>query len=235
MPKQAASVTKALADLASILASDAPHKTGSLRIHFPSTVVTEPGTRLTKAATATEPTSYSVSATALNNIALPNCDLSPVTSTTFTTSAADDDDTTAIPNISKYMIVALDLDAPFPSWPVLGPVLHGVQADLSLATSRIDPDDEFIQLDFGDESTRGSRSVVSYARPGPPPPSSPHRYVFLLWEQPKELTTAKMREVLGFVEGQEIGVLGRARWDQEAFEKKLGLKNVVAQNYFVCC
>jgi len=285
MPKQAASVTKILADLANLTCKSGGGASGStyadalkisddssasasapqapLRIHFPTAVVSEPGVRLTKEVSAPTPT-FAVSATALNNVTLPNCDLSPVSSVSSSASgplagpafkpeheeqATSIDDLSSSTakdlnnNVPKYLVVALDLDPPFPSFPFMAPILHGVQADLSLATEKLDPDDEYIQLE--PETVSNITPVVDYMGPAPPPPSSPHRYVFMLWEQPAGLTAAKIRSKLGFPElavdvgGEEaesdgVGFIKRLRWDQEDFERKLGLGEVVAGNYFVC-
>lgn len=70
--------------------------------------------------------------------------------------------------------------------------------------------------------------IVDYAGPGPPPPSAPHRYVFMLYEQPQGFDLAK------FVSpgGKKVGVRPRIRYDVTAFEKEAKLGPVVASNYF---
>ncbi|KAK0721853.1 phosphatidylethanolamine-binding protein [Lasiosphaeria miniovina] len=239
-----------------------------LRIHFPSAVVTHPGTELSKAASAPAP-AFSVAASAIDAmVSMPNCDLSPTTSaasasstsslpvpapvpvpaTPVATAAAAVSATApaALPS-PRFIVTSIDLDPPFPSFPFLGPVLHGLQADLTLATAALDPDDEFIPLEPAvpnDSSSDSSGSVVAWVHPAPPGLSGPHRYVSLLWEQPAGLTPDGIRDALGFAgaaaapedEAGEnaLGLMQRARFDMEGLEKKLGLGRVVAGNYFTC-
>jgi phosphatidylethanolamine-binding protein len=70
--------------------------------------------------------------------------------------------------------------------------------------------------------------IADYAGPGPPPPS-PHRYVFMLYEQPEGFDPAK------FVPpgGKKVGIRPRMRYDLKAFEKEAKLGSVVASNYFL--
>jgi phosphatidylethanolamine-binding protein (PEBP) family uncharacterized protein len=168
----------------------------TLRIHFPETTISEAAANVTIAASAPTPT-LSVLASALK-------------STT--------------PGV-KYLAVSIDLDAPFPSFPVLGPILHGAQADL--VPGAVDADG-FVALEGGSAEWQ----VAPYVGPGPPPLSAPHRYVFMVFEQPEGMDTAKVKSVLG-LQGPGTGVVSRMRWDQEAAEKSLGLGEVVAGNYFL--
>ncbi|KAF2258364.1 PEBP-like protein, partial [Lojkania enalia] len=124
---------------------------------------------------------------------------------------------------AKYIAIALDPDAPFPSMPLLGPVLHWIQTDLT--TDDDADDDGWIKL------TSSAKAVVYWGPPGPPPISAPHRYVFLVWEQPKDLTNEQARTSLGLPE--EVGLRSRVRWNQEDCEKILGLGQVLGGNYFV--
>ncbi|KAK3943393.1 phosphatidylethanolamine-binding protein [Diplogelasinospora grovesii] len=169
----------------------APNATPTLRVHFPEKTVTQPGVKLSKAESAKPPT------------------LS-ISSSLVTPDATGE---------KKYVVVALDLDPPFPSFPVMGPILHGLHADLTPGTT----------VEEGEANTE---PIAVYVGPGPPPPSAPHRYVFLVFEQPPNMNTESMRERLGL--GEKPGVRARVRWDQEAAEKKLGLGRVVAGNYFIC-
>ncbi|TGJ83940.1 hypothetical protein E0Z10_g4838 [Xylaria hypoxylon] len=123
---------------------------------------------------------------------------------------------------TKYIAVSLDLDAPFPSWSFLGPILHGIHIDLVPGT----PDaDGFVPLEGATEW------LVSYLPPGPPKPSAAHRYVFLVFEQPEGLDAAKLKSVLKFA--PEVKLTARLWWNQETSEKKLGLGEVLAGNYFL--
>jgi len=141
----------------------------------------------------------------------------------------------------------------------MGPLLHSLQADLTLSLSlslsddsETDTDTElsqdgFIKLSPGCSTTLSttlsggsSEPHASYTGLGLDLSSSscsssnsPHRYVYMLWQQPEGITAESIREELGFPE-EGAGLLARVRWDQEAFERRLGLGRVVAGNYFVC-
>ena len=153
------------------------------------------------------------------------------------------------------MVLCLDLDPPFPSFPVLAPILHSLEADLRLETEELDADEGYVYLTADEEAggyegikrhadmKKRTRPVVGYMGPNPPGVSAPHRYVFLCWEQPGGVDGRKVREVLGLADdddvdgeeyGEEVGMATRVRFDQEAFEKSLGLGEVLAGNYFVC-
>ena len=126
----------------------------------------------------------------------------------------------------------------------MSPLLHSLQADLSLSlsTAALSPSDDFITLEAPtSDPSRGE--VAPYMGPAPPGLSSPHRYVFMLWEQPDGVTVERIREEMGFETeageggggfGGGAGLMSRVRWDQERFERRLGLGRVVAGNYFVC-
>ncbi|KAK3399942.1 phosphatidylethanolamine-binding protein [Sordaria brevicollis] len=267
MPKQASSITTLLSSLSSLAEANPSRPVRApLRIHFPSsspdssspTTITSPGTSVSKDAAALPP-SYSISAAALSNITMPNCDLSPVSShssSSFSDSATGQharrgsEASNSAGQIPHYLVVGLDLDPPFPSFPVLGPILHSLEADLRLETEELDADEGYVYLTAdevagGPEGTRHvggrvTKPVVGYMGPKPPGVSAPHRYVFLCWEQPGGVDARRVREVLGLgAEGDEgldgeVGMTTRVRWDQEGFERKLGLGEVVAGNYFVC-
>ncbi len=76
-----------------------------------------------------------------------------------------------------------------------------------------------------------SEPVINYAGPGPPPPSTPHRYVFLVWEQPDGTSADVARKIFNLNESP--GLMARVRWDQTAFEKQVGLGHPLAANYFI--
>lgn len=172
-------------------------------------------------------------------------------------------------------MLALDLDAPFPLLPVLGPILHGIQPGLTAGAS-------------GDLTT-STPPVAGYIGPAPPPRKSchpvsflsnrlvffclvheymilfhrrgwnfqimdqtkyqrdkwdtergkphtdlipvsgPHRYVFLLYEQPSGFDAKKF---MPQAEGQEFPMMQRIRFDPSKFVKDAGLGEVLAGNYF---
>ncbi|KAI1739223.1 PEBP-like protein [Xylaria scruposa] len=123
---------------------------------------------------------------------------------------------------TKYVVSCLDLDAPFPSFNFMSPILHGLHTDLVAGAA---DGDGFAPLEGSVEWT------VPYVGPGPPKPSSPHRYIFMVFEQPEGLGAAEIKSRLGF--GEEVGIWPRIRWEEEAFEKKLGLGKVLAATYYL--
>jgi phosphatidylethanolamine-binding protein len=70
--------------------------------------------------------------------------------------------------------------------------------------------------------------IANYIGPGPPPGSSPHRYVFLLYKQPDEFEF----EDYAPPKGKTYGNMARMRYDLAAFEAKAKLGKPVAVNYF---
>jgi len=113
-----------------------------------------------------------------------------------------------------YLVINIDPDAPFKSWPVL-PALHWLQAGLKATegSTTLKSEDPF---------------VVNYAPPGPPPGASPHRYIFLLYEQPEGFDAKKF----GAPDGGEVGIRPRMRYSLDKFEKEAGLGDAIAVNYF---
>ncbi|KAI8624347.1 PEBP-like protein [Xylariaceae sp. FL1651] len=157
----------------------------TLRIHYPEATVSEAGTNVTIEASKPPPT-FSISTTALKSAA-------PGT---------------------KYVVVGIDLDAPFPSFSFMSPILHGVQIDLVAGDA---DGDGFAPLQGPAEW------VVPYIGPGPPKPSAAHHYVFMVFEQPQGIDAAKVK----------VGMMARMRFDEEGYEKKIGLGEVIAGNYFL--
>lgn len=164
----------------------------ALRIHLPEVTVTKAGTNVS--ITASKPTPV---------IHVPAVALKSAPGT-------------------KYIIVSIDIDPPFPSFSVLGPALHGLHADL--VAGPVDADG-FAPLQGAEEW------VVPYVGPGPPPPSAAHRYLFMVFEQPRGLDSAGVRRVLSLP--GEVGIMARMRWDTAGAERKMGLGEVIAANYFL--
>ncbi|KAJ6789122.1 hypothetical protein PWT90_08320 [Aphanocladium album] len=123
----------------------------------------------------------------------------------------------------KYIIMCLDLDAPFPSFSFLGPIAHWIQTDLIIASNG--SEDGFTKLETD------ARCIMPYIGPGPPPPSAPHRYVFMLWKQPPALSADSVCATLSLP--SEPSLTARMRWDQSSVEEKLGLGEPLAVNFFV--
>ena len=113
------------------------------------------------------------------------------------------------------MVIGVDIDAPFPSFGVLGPILHWVQPGLK-------------PLQTGELTSSDTPFVANYIGPAPPPGSSSHRYVFLLYEQPADFDAKKYAPA----NGAKMSNWQRMRYDLGAFEKKVGLGPVLAANYF---
>ena len=119
----------------------------------------------------------------------------------------------------SYIVIGLDIDAPFQSLPVLSPILHWIQPGLK-------PE----RTSDGTASLTASDTpfVVNYIGPAPPPGSGAHRYVFLLYEQPAGFD-GKKHAPAG---GAKMGNWPRMRYDLGAFEKEAKLGPVIAANYF---
>jgi len=101
------------------------------------------------------------------------------------------------------------------SFSFLGPILHWIQSDLKATAGT----DSLISTEPW---------IVDYAPPGPPPGSGPHRYVFLLYEQPADFDVKKHAPA----GGKKVGISPRVRYDLGVFEKEAKLGPVVAANYF---
>lgn len=70
--------------------------------------------------------------------------------------------------------------------------------------------------------------VANYVGPSPPPPSAPHRYVFMLYEQPDGFVAKKYAPA----GGKKMGLWPRVRYDFGAFAREIKLGPVIACNYF---
>ncbi|ROV95193.1 hypothetical protein VMCG_08602 [Cytospora schulzeri] len=110
----------------------------------------------------------------------------------------------------SYVVIALDLDAPFPSFDKLGPILHWAQSGLKVAIST----EASAPLEMSEPF------IANYIGPAPPPGSSPHRYVFFLYEQPDVFDGVKK---FAPKDGKTLGVGSRMWASLDEWEKKLGL------------
>ena len=131
----------------------------------------------------------------------------------------------SIKHNKTYLAVSLDPDAPFPSIPLLGPILHECQMGLTGADGVTDGG--WTRL----ATTEGP--AVSWIPPTPPGISGPHRYIFLVWEQPEGVTLEAVRQMVDWGDGN-VGLSKRVRWDVDGFLKKTGLGEVVGGAWFVC-
>lgn len=77
------------------------------------------------------------------------------------------------------------------------------------------------------KASEGTPAIAHFAGPGPPPPSSPHRYIFMLYEQPADFDPKVLSD------GKPMARLARMRFDYPALEKAAKLGPVIASNYFV--
>lgn len=123
---------------------------------------------------------------------------------------------------AKYIVVCLDLDAPHPSFPVLGPILHWAQPGLQAASSAED-------AHVKDGLKPSQPFIANYAGPGPPPGSPPHRYCFFLYEQPESFDIKAHAPA----NGAQMGILPRMRYSLDKWGKAAQLGPIVAANYFV--
>ncbi|TVY71494.1 Carboxypeptidase Y inhibitor [Lachnellula suecica] len=122
----------------------------------------------------------------------------------------------AVPNpAATYMVVALDLDAPFPSFGALGPILHWIQPGYKAGADNV--------------LTTDVPFVANYIGPAPPPGSAPHRYTFFLFEQPEGFDGTKYAPA----GGKPLGNMKRMRYDLDAWQKEIKLGEVLAVNYFL--
>jgi len=116
---------------------------------------------------------------------------------------------------ARYIVVCLDFDAPFPRLPMLSPILHWIQSDFQISGS-------------SNTLTTTLPFISNYVGPAPPSGSSPHRYVFFLYEQPTEFNYKDYAPPAG----QEMGLWERVRWNLAAWERKAKVENPVAMGYF---
>ncbi|KGO68805.1 Phosphatidylethanolamine-binding protein PEBP [Penicillium italicum] len=115
---------------------------------------------------------------------------------------------------STYLVVGLDIDAPFPSFGILGPILHWIQSDVKVNSEGA--------LEFD------APFVANYIGPAPPPMSGPHRYIFFLYEQPAGFDLTAYAPA----GGKKLGNSNRIRYDLDAWAEEIKLGPLVAFNYF---
>jgi phosphatidylethanolamine-binding protein (PEBP) family uncharacterized protein len=114
----------------------------------------------------------------------------------------------------KYVHINIDLDAPFPSFSFLAPILHSLEKDLTITAN-------------GTLET-STAPLVHWIKPNPPPGSGPHRYVSLLYEQPDGFNADG-----SIVPDGGIARMARMRFDFAGFEEKARLGKPVAGAWFI--
>ena len=82
------------------------------------------------------------------------------------------------------------------------------------------------------ELRASGKAIVPWIPPRPPGISVPHRYVFLVWEQPGDMTDEKILKEMGWEKG--VGRASRMRWNQNGFEANFALREFVGGNWFLC-
>ncbi|KAJ6132145.1 Protease inhibitor (Tfs1) [Penicillium samsonianum] len=117
---------------------------------------------------------------------------------------------------STYLVVSLDIDAPFTSFRILSPILHWIQSDIRVTSEGA--------LEFD------APFVANYIGPSPPPLSAPHRYLFFLYEQPADFDLTAHAPA----GGKKLGNSNRIRYDLDAWAEQIKLGPLVAFNYFTC-
>ncbi|PWY66734.1 PEBP-like protein, partial [Aspergillus heteromorphus CBS 117.55] len=120
---------------------------------------------------------------------------------------------------ATYLVVSLDLDAPFVSFRALSPILHWIQHGLKPVRTE----------EGGFKLTINEPFVANYIGPAPPPGAAPHRYVFFLYEEPVGFDGKRFAPP----NGKNMGSWARMRYDLDAWGQKTGLGPVIAVNYFV--
>ncbi|CAI4679814.1 CEI_1a_G0036060.mRNA.1.CDS.1 [Saccharomyces cerevisiae] len=94
-----------------------------------------------------------------------------------------------------FTLVMTDPDAPSKTDHKWSEFCHLVECDLKLlneATHETSGATEFFASEF---NTKGSNTLIEYMGPAPPKGSGPHRYVFLLYKQPKGVDSSKFSKI----------------------------------------
>lgn len=133
---------------------------------------------------------------------------------------------------AKYLVISLDLDAPFQYFAVLGPILHWIQPGLTAGTEA----DAELQHELRQRQEEGQATrletvepfIANYIGPAPPPLSGPHRYAFFLYAQPEGLNVKKFAPTAG----AEYPLLSRMFTSLDHWVNQLGLGELLAFNYF---
>jgi phosphatidylethanolamine-binding protein len=106
----------------------------------------------------------------------------------------------------------------------MSPILHWIQADYQIGSSL--PHQKGTDAELLESS---SPFVADYVGPAPPPGSAPHRYIILLYEQPKDYNIQEQAPP----DGKRLGNWMRMRFDLKEWETKNGLGRPAAMTYFL--
>ncbi|KAF8546578.1 PEBP-like protein [Imleria badia] len=121
-----------------------------------------------------------------------------------------------------YTLVMTDPDAPSRSDPKMGQSLAPLGGDGSQGAGAL------TALDTGDLSARVTRAATTpYYPPAPSRGTGPHRYVFLLYQEPSVDLTIPTH-----AHEYKSGSNDRAKWNVASFAEQYGLK-LVGVNYVV--
>ncbi|KAJ5451376.1 hypothetical protein N7491_000558 [Penicillium cf. griseofulvum] len=111
---------------------------------------------------------------------------------------------------STYLVVSLDIDAPFPAFGILSPILHWIQSDMKVTS----------------DATLESNApfIANYIGPAP-----------LLSARPID-TSFSYFDLTAYAPagGKNLGNLSRMRYDFDAWAEEIKLGPPVAFNYFTC-
>jgi phosphatidylethanolamine-binding protein (PEBP) family uncharacterized protein len=111
---------------------------------------------------------------------------------------------------SKYIIVAIDPDAPSRANPTVAQALHYMNTDFSPMSGTAT-----------NITSSNDNETVKYMPPGPPKGSGEHRYVWLLYQQPQ-----------GF-QAKDVPTRNRTGFDVAKWAEENGLKPAVAGTFWV--
>lgn len=124
--------------------------------------------------------------------------------------------TFAVPDPDKrYFAICMDLDAPFPSLPILGPILHWSQSGFKVEAA-------------SSTLTTPAPFVADYIGPAPPPGSSPHRYAFFLFDEPVGFEPKQYAPA----NGAKLSATKRMFFSLDNWAKQIKLGPAIAANYF---
>ena len=102
--------------------------------------------------------------------------------------------------------------------PFLALILHWIQPGIHASEGSS-------ELTAGDV-----KPVAHYGPAGPPPISGPHRYLFILYEQPADFDGTKFGQP---ADGKQFPMTKRIRYNYEAFVRDAKLGEPLAANWFV--